>query len=301
MEPGGVVLILLLAAYIVGHLTWQMIRDAVQRRRDRQTRERKRAQADAAPYNFAARSSCLLCGDQGNLPQHGCHYYAQTGTRSYKRTGRRHDGFGRPIPPYYERETGLIYKTGATRRAYQRCYHGHVHELDALYCARTMLRRLQVGERPSTVPGLTDARWRSIVRNADYRCHYCNGQFTLRDLHKEHKTPLSRGGLNTIDNIVPSCGPCNYRKGRKTAQEFLEPAEKRSRSKSERPRRRQGRSTRRSFARKDPSKSTSPPAGGFTSPGPAIYPASQARSEPSGKICHSCDAPISPEGLCACS
>jgi 5-methylcytosine-specific restriction endonuclease McrA len=51
----------------------------------------------------------------------------------------------------------------------------------------------------------------------DYTCQYCGRrksdlkgrQFLTRD----HVRPLSRGGLNTWDNVVTSCSTCNNRKG----------------------------------------------------------------------------------------
>ena len=51
----------------------------------------------------------------------------------------------------------------------------------------------------------------------DYRCQYCGRpkselrgrQFLTRD----HIRPLSRGGLNSWDNVVTSCSTCNNRKG----------------------------------------------------------------------------------------
>lgn len=51
----------------------------------------------------------------------------------------------------------------------------------------------------------------------DYTCQYCGRhkselkgrQFLTRD----HVRPLSRGGVNTWDNVVTSCSLCNNRKG----------------------------------------------------------------------------------------
>lgn len=51
----------------------------------------------------------------------------------------------------------------------------------------------------------------------DYTCQYCGRhkselrgrQFLTRD----HVRPLSRGGLNSWDNVVTSCSSCNNRKG----------------------------------------------------------------------------------------
>lgn len=47
-------------------------------------------------------------------------------------------------------------------------------------------------------------------------CHYCGGQATSRD----HKRPISKGGKNNPENIVPACGPCNQRKGSMDYDEF---------------------------------------------------------------------------------
>lgn len=49
-------------------------------------------------------------------------------------------------------------------------------------------------------------------------CLYCG---EARPLTRDHKTPLSRGGTDYIENIVPACALCNSRKYNKTAQEFL--------------------------------------------------------------------------------
>lgn len=51
------------------------------------------------------------------------------------------------------------------------------------------------------------------------RCAYCGAQTKVPVL--EHVVPLSRGGTDTIDNVVPSCMSCNRRKGRRTPFEWL--------------------------------------------------------------------------------
>jgi len=64
----------------------------------------------------------------------------------------------------------------------------------------------------------TAAEWREKVALFANLCAYCG---EARPLQVEHKIPISRGGTNDITNIVPACGGCNQRKGRKTAAEFL--------------------------------------------------------------------------------
>lgn len=49
-------------------------------------------------------------------------------------------------------------------------------------------------------------------------CIYCgsDGPLTL-----DHAVPLSRGGDNSLANVVPACFPCNASKGADTAYEFI--------------------------------------------------------------------------------
>lgn len=50
------------------------------------------------------------------------------------------------------------------------------------------------------------------------RCYYCDDTLVL--YHIEHKVPLSRGGIDGLENICLSCAPCNKKKYTKTEEEF---------------------------------------------------------------------------------
>ena len=62
------------------------------------------------------------------------------------------------------------------------------------------------------------------------RCYYCfkplsllagsDGDDRAEGAQKDHLTPVSRGGSDTIDNIVPACFLCNRKKGDMTEPEF---------------------------------------------------------------------------------
>lgn len=52
----------------------------------------------------------------------------------------------------------------------------------------------------------------------DNRCVYCGSS---ADLTTDHDIPISRGGDNSIDNIVPACGACNNEKHATTGEEFF--------------------------------------------------------------------------------
>lgn len=53
----------------------------------------------------------------------------------------------------------------------------------------------------------------------DARCNYCDE--LLAAYHIDHKTPLSRGGTNDMENLQLLCPTCNMSKGAKTHEEFL--------------------------------------------------------------------------------
>lgn len=53
------------------------------------------------------------------------------------------------------------------------------------------------------------------------KCHYCEISLNT-NFHIDHKTPLSRGGDNSIDNLVFCCEDCNHLKHTRTEKEFLE-------------------------------------------------------------------------------
>ena len=63
----------------------------------------------------------------------------------------------------------------------------------------------------------TSAEWRALVQRYEGKCAY-RGE--VGPLQVEHRVPLSRGGTNSIDNILPACRSCNGRKHAMTEAEF---------------------------------------------------------------------------------
>jgi len=63
----------------------------------------------------------------------------------------------------------------------------------------------------------TAAEWTDLVNQFRGVCGYCAGPGPLE---ADHGVPLSRGGSNFIENIIPACGRCNQRKGADTEMEF---------------------------------------------------------------------------------
>lgn len=51
--------------------------------------------------------------------------------------------------------------------------------------------------------------WEKAKKAFDFLCAYCGSE---ENLTHEHFIPLSKNGNYTTDNIIPSCGSCNYSK-----------------------------------------------------------------------------------------
>lgn len=54
-----------------------------------------------------------------------------------------------------------------------------------------------------------------------YQCHYCTLFFPKKKITIDHKHPKSKGGKNTVDNVVSSCFKCNNLKGNIPYEEFI--------------------------------------------------------------------------------
>lgn len=82
---------------------------------------------------------------------------------------------------------------------------------------RQYVRASEAKRRAATGDGYSAGAWRDLVERYAGCCAYCGA---LAALHADHRTPLSRGGPNVIENILPACRDCNLRKGRMTEEEF---------------------------------------------------------------------------------
>jgi 5-methylcytosine-specific restriction endonuclease McrA len=59
--------------------------------------------------------------------------------------------------------------------------------------------------------------WTDLVAAHEGRCAYCGCDAPLEP---DHRVALSRGGSNSIENILPACRRCNARKHRMSEAEF---------------------------------------------------------------------------------
>ncbi|MGH2471915.1 MAG: HNH endonuclease [Candidatus Limnocylindria bacterium] len=80
-----------------------------------------------------------------------------------------------------------------------------------------VVRRLRRAREVAALGAYTTAQWLDLVLPYGGCCGYCGIAATLEP---DHRVPLSRGGSNWIENIIPSCRSCNTRKRTATEDEF---------------------------------------------------------------------------------
>jgi 5-methylcytosine-specific restriction endonuclease McrA len=64
--------------------------------------------------------------------------------------------------------------------------------------------------RHDYVPPLTNS---ALFRRDFNMCLYCGGIFTVRELSRDHVTPMVQGGTDQWNNVVTACKRCNHHKG----------------------------------------------------------------------------------------
>lgn len=68
-----------------------------------------------------------------------------------------------------------------------------------------------------TLPHTCDIGW--LMCKQDARCIYCNEM--LKKFHIDHKTPISVGGKNDLENLQLLCPTCNMKKSNLTHDKYI--------------------------------------------------------------------------------
>lgn len=90
-------------------------------------------------------------------------------------------------------------------RKYFKTEIGRASKQRALFKRRTNIK--------NSVNTLTAQEWANILEAHNYRCAYCGVEFNCGLLPtRDHIIPISKGGHNTKENVVPACKSCNSKK-----------------------------------------------------------------------------------------
>lgn len=72
---------------------------------------------------------------------------------------------------------------------------------------------------PRKTNAFNTATLRTILVRDGFRCRYCECKIGMKSGTKDHVFPRSRGGPDTLTNIVAACKSCNNRKADRTPEE----------------------------------------------------------------------------------
>jgi len=61
-----------------------------------------------------------------------------------------------------------------------------------------------------------------VIEKYGRKCYYCGKPLNKEVFSFDHKIPVSKGGNNSVFNLVPACKRCNHLKGNKTHTQFRE-------------------------------------------------------------------------------
>jgi 5-methylcytosine-specific restriction endonuclease McrA len=67
--------------------------------------------------------------------------------------------------------------------------------------------------------GFTQASHQNVFVRDGERCAYCGAKLTLRTTTKDHVVPRSKGGPDTLLNVVAACRTCNGLKADRTLRD----------------------------------------------------------------------------------
>lgn len=180
--------------------------------------------------------TCCICGNKF-IRARGSSYFCdselcQKINKSYKDYKYRNGEKGR-VTIYKNRHTE---KTRARRKAYEqteeykcsksirakryREENEHTRDLDHARKLRYYYRKYSALKsiRIEGADAISFEDWKKLY--SAETCYYCGKAISGRNKTVDHKTPISKGGTNKLDNLCMCCQSCNSKKGNKTEADF---------------------------------------------------------------------------------
>ncbi len=102
-------------------------------------------------------------------------------------------------------DCGVLFTTSGSKPICVECsYKRRLLRVHARNKVRRYLRRGADG------PTHTAGDWAGLLARHSGMCAYCGKN---KAEHRDHVTPIAKGGTDSIGNILPACAPCNLSKG----------------------------------------------------------------------------------------
>lgn len=179
---------------------------------------------------------CTQCSREAEDPQYKTCMHCRESNREWKKANPEY------MPTYREANRD---KLNAQQREYRKANIDKIHDYEHRHYKENRKRileyhrewaranplkcKIQKDTRRARKEGnggsYTPEQLRRLFDEQNGCCFYC-GELLYASfdkvIHTEHKIPVSRGGTGYISNIALSCSRCNFEKGTKTHDEFLQ-------------------------------------------------------------------------------
>lgn len=110
------------------------------------------------------------------------------------------------------------YKTRNRSEEYKEAkkeYYSKIKHTEKYKSARRIVTQ---NRRKNTIGVLEQEEIKSLIKSEGGFCFWCGS--VIKEYHLDHVYPISKGGINHIDNICISCENCNKRKSNKHPIDF---------------------------------------------------------------------------------
>jgi 5-methylcytosine-specific restriction endonuclease McrA len=73
----------------------------------------------------------------------------------------------------------------------------------------------------NAIGSFTEIEFLEKLKEYNYKCYWCGKKMNKKEITRDHYIPLTKGGTDYIDNIVPCCCSCNCIKKDRMPDEYL--------------------------------------------------------------------------------
>ena len=167
-------------------------------------------------FNKNIEKTCIVCGKTFKVPNNKHRKDAKYCSTTCHGKGMRGENH-----PLYKHGRG----NKGTKEQQRLWYLSHRSKPGNVEKWNERVRRRKLKEK-GIEPAHTTKEWKALLAKYEYRCYYCGVKITKEEgqnrLTRDHYIPISKGGSDKIENIVPSCKSCNGRKADRPAEEVFE-------------------------------------------------------------------------------
>lgn len=153
-------------------------------------------------YNKRREVICQVCGKIFMVPNNKHRENA-------KFCSKKCMGIGKSGEKHVMWRGGLRHNAEYQRAVGRARYRKHTE----MFIANAKKRKLRMKE---LIGSHTKAEWQELLERYNWKCAYCGTKLInkpgLNQATRDHVIPISKGGTDYIDNIVPACRSCNSKK-----------------------------------------------------------------------------------------